>query len=86
MSSFARLIQNITPEIYQSLKTAIETGKWADGRRLTQEQRELSLQALIAYETEHLPAEERSGYLPPRNHGSRSIDEENILFKSDSIH
>ena len=48
MSSFNEMIQNITPEIYQSLKLAVEIGKWADGNKLTPEQRELSLQAMIA--------------------------------------
>ena len=50
MSSFAEMIENITPEIYQSLKLAVEIGKWPDGRKLTQEQKELSLQAMIAWE------------------------------------
>ena len=35
MSSFNEMIQNITPEIYQSLKLAVEIGKWADGNKLT---------------------------------------------------
>ena len=30
MSSFNEMIKNITPEIYQSLKLAVEIGKWAD--------------------------------------------------------
>ena len=31
MSSFNQAIENITPEIYQNLKLAIEIGKWPDG-------------------------------------------------------
>lgn len=42
MSSFIEMIENITPDIYESLKLAVEIGKWSDGRKLTQEQRELS--------------------------------------------
>ena len=45
MSSFLEAIENITPEIYQNLKLAVEIGKWPDGRKLTQEQKELTLQA-----------------------------------------
>ena len=56
MSSFNEMIQNITPEIYQSLKLAVEIGKWADGNKLTAEQRELSLQAMIAWEVQNLPS------------------------------
>ncbi|MEE4461313.1 DUF1315 family protein, partial [Azotobacter chroococcum] len=57
MSSFETMIENITPEIYQSLKLAVEIGKWPDGRKLTQEQKELSLQAMIAWEIRNLPEE-----------------------------
>ena len=39
MSRFLDLIRNITPDVYESLKLAVEIGKWADGRKLTQEQR-----------------------------------------------
>ena len=55
MSSFNQAIENITPEIYQNLKLAIEIGKWPDGRKLTQEQKELCLQAVIAWELQNLP-------------------------------
>ncbi|WP_122857864.1 YeaC family protein, partial [Pseudomonas viridiflava] len=55
MSSFVEMIENITPDIYESLKLAVEIGKWSDGRKLTQERRELSLQALIAWEAQNLP-------------------------------
>lgn len=64
MSDFAKLIEQLTPDIYQRLKTAVEIGKWPDGRKLTAEQRELSLQAVIAYEIEQdFPHEERTGYV-----------------------
>ncbi|MYM62460.1 YeaC family protein [Pseudomaricurvus sp. HS19] len=62
------LINSITPEVYENLKRSIELGKWPDGRPLTQEQREHSMQAVIAYELKHLPAEERTGYVPPKPH------------------
>jgi uncharacterized protein len=57
------LIDHITPEIHRNLKRAVEIGKWPDGRPLTQEQRELSLQAVIAYEAVHLEEHERIGYI-----------------------
>ena len=59
---FSALIDKLTPDIYQRLKKAVETGKWPDGRRLTAEQRESSLQAVIAYEHRHnLPENQRTG-------------------------
>lgn len=66
MSSFNEMIKNITPDIYQSLKLAVEIGKWSDGGKLTAEQRELSLQAMIAWEIKNLPEEERTGYMGPQ--------------------
>ena len=33
MSTFAQMIENITPDIYESLKLAVEIGKWSDGRK-----------------------------------------------------
>ena len=87
MTSFAEMIENITPEIYQSLKLAVEIGKWPDGRKLTQEQKELTLQAMIAWETRNLPEEERTGYMGPQECKSKSIEVPNILFKSsDTLH
>jgi uncharacterized protein len=86
MSSFVEMIENITPDIYQSLKLAVEIGKWSDGRKLSQEQRELSLQALIAWEVQNLPEDQRTGYMGPQECSSKSITVPNILFKSDAIH
>lgn len=86
MSSFNEMIQNITTDIYQSLKLAVEIGKWSDGGKLTGEQRELSLQAMIAWEIQNLPEEERTGYMGPQECSSKSISVPNILFKSDAVH
>ena len=86
MSSFNEMINNITPDIYQSLKLAVEIGKWSDGRKLTAEQRELSLQAMIAWEVQNLPEEERTGYMGPQECSSKVDEVPNILFKSDAIH
>lgn len=63
-----QLLASITPEIYQSLKRAVELGKWPDGNRLSQEQRELCMQAVIAYEHKHLPADAHTGFIPPKPH------------------
>jgi len=69
-----------------TLKLAVEIGKWADGNKLTAEQRELSLQAMIAWEIQNLPEEERTGYMGPQECQSKSTEVPNILFKSDAIH
>lgn len=58
-----QLIAQLTPEIYRNLKSAVEIGKWPDGRALTTEQRELCMQAVIAYEVQHFEESDRTGYI-----------------------
>ena len=60
---FDALIESITPETYDQLKRALELGKWADGVRLTQDQREQVMQAIIAYGERNLKQEERVGFI-----------------------
>lgn len=60
---FQQIINAMTPDIYRNLKRAVEIGKWPDGRVLTAEQRELSLQAIIVYEARFVDAKERTGYI-----------------------
>ena len=61
--NFEKLISSMTPDIHASLKRAIELGKWPDGKALTQEQKELCMEAVINYEQKFLPEEERVGYI-----------------------
>ncbi|MDA8782482.1 YeaC family protein [Porticoccaceae bacterium] len=63
-----QLLDSITPEIYEGLKRGIELGKWPDGRPLSDEQKELCMQAVIAYD-ERRPPEQRTGYVPPKSTG-----------------
>ncbi|MEA9389470.1 DUF1315 family protein [Acerihabitans sp. TG2] len=47
------LMANVTPEIYQRLKTAVELGKWLDGVALTAEQRDNCLQVVMLWQARH---------------------------------
>lgn len=58
-----QMLATLTPEIVQRLKTAVEIGKWPNGVALTQEQREICMQAVLVWEYTHLPEEERTGYI-----------------------
>ena len=58
-----QLINSITPDIYESLKTAIELGKWEDGKRLEKDQVALCLEAVMRYESTNISEEERVGYM-----------------------
>ncbi|HDY99205.1 MAG TPA: DUF1315 family protein [Pseudomonas sabulinigri] len=84
MTSFIDMLRNITPDVYAALKLAVEIGKWSDGRKLTQEQKELCLQAMIAWERDNLPEEQRTGYMGPQACKSAEKDVPNILFSTGS--
>lgn len=61
---FKTLIEKLDATTYANLKKAVEIGKWPDGRALTEEQKALSLQAVIGYELEHdFPEHERTGFI-----------------------
>lgn len=62
--TYEELIERLDPNVYQNLRRSIELGKWPDGRKLTPEQRQISLEAVIYYENLHgIPEQERVGYL-----------------------
>lgn len=60
---FEEIVKSLNPDQYDSLKRAVELGKWPDGRVLAGEQRELSLQILIAYDILHKAEQDRIGYV-----------------------
>lgn len=70
---FLELIDKMSPEIHRSLKRAIELGKWPDGRLLTEQQKELCMEAVIAYDSQHLNEEQRVGYI---DRGSKAEGEQ----------
>jgi uncharacterized protein YeaC (DUF1315 family) len=72
---FQQLLNSITPDIYERFKRAVELGKWPDTRPLTQEQRALCMQAIIAYEqrkphpAHHTPTRSRNSRSSGRTNG-----------------
>lgn len=62
--NFEDAAQQISPDIYERFKEALELGKWPDGRVLTKEQKEICLQAIIVYErAKGMPESQRTGYV-----------------------
>ncbi|WP_353979206.1 DUF1315 family protein [Salinicola endophyticus] len=62
--NFDRMVAQMTPEMYENFKQAIQLRKWPDGRMLSAEQTELCLEAVIKYEVIHaVPEAQRVGYL-----------------------
>lgn len=64
--SLESLLASLTPEIHARLKEAVALGRWENGDRLSNEQRELCLQAVIAYDERFLAREARVGYVKPK--------------------
>ncbi|MFT4520780.1 MAG: hypothetical protein ACI9JM_003188 [Halioglobus sp.] len=81
---YQKLIDTMTPDVYQRLKRSVETGNWPDGKPVTAQQRESSMQAIIAYGERHLSEEERVGFLPKKTKASGREDgslEKPLVFK-----
>ena len=64
----------LTPEIVDKFRTAISLSKWEDGTRLTNEQRETCMQAVMLWEHEYLPQEERIGFIHRPKKESENCD------------
>jgi uncharacterized protein len=69
---FRSVVRQLTPEIYENMRRAVELGRWPDGRVVTPQQKETCMQAMIAWEAEHVPEEQRTGYMPPADCESES--------------
>lgn len=62
--TFEEVVKKLDPTVYRNLKTAVELGKWPDGRAVTEEQRAICMEAVLYYENANGVAEaERVGYI-----------------------
>ena len=52
------LVKSMTPEVYERLLQAVETGKWLDGSSLSEQQKETSMQAVMLYQATVLKSEQ----------------------------
>ena len=66
------LVASMSPETYQKLSEAVETGKWLDGSPITEAQRESCMQAVMIYQAK---------ILKPDQHMTISEDGE-VIYKS----
>lgn len=62
--SFQDTASKLSPDVIARMREAVELGRWPDGKPLTSEQKQTTLEAVMAWETVHLPPEERIGYMP----------------------
>lgn len=55
---FDDLVASITPETFERLIQAVELGKWPDGIKLSEAQREHCIQLVMAYQARFRPSDE----------------------------
>ena len=62
--NFNDIVESMDVQLYERFKKGLELGKWPDGKKLTQQQKETCMQAIICYEDLHKINEtERVGFL-----------------------
>ena len=73
---YLQLVADMSPDMYARLKRALELGRWPDGRPLSAQQKEETLQAVIAWGEMHLDASERVGFVDRGSKGgSNPLDD-----------
>jgi uncharacterized protein len=72
---YLQLVETMSPEVYRSLKRAVELGKWPDGRTLSARQRQDAMQAIIAWGELHLSEQERVGFIDKGHKDGDSRDD-----------
>lgn len=60
MSDFLATAEQLTPDMVERFRRAVEIGKWPDGRIVSAEQRDILLQALIVYEEKNIDPSQRA--------------------------
>jgi len=48
-----QLLKAMTPDIYDRLVYAVETGRWSEGTTLSKQQRDLCMQAVMLYQSKY---------------------------------
>ena len=56
-------VQQMDRQVYEQLLESLSTGRWPDGRALTDTQRQHAMRAVITWGEIHLPPEERVGFI-----------------------
>lgn len=64
---------------YENLRRALELGRWPDGRALEARQREICIEAVVAWELANLAPEERSGFVPKGHCGPDEVTPVRII-------
>lgn len=72
---YRQAIAGMTRAVYDRMVTALAEGRWADGRPLTEVQRQHTMAAVIAWGELNLPSEERVGYIDKGSKAGSTCDD-----------
>ena len=56
-------VQQMDRQVYEQLLESLSSGRWPDGRALTETQRQHAMRAVITWGEIHLSPEERVGFI-----------------------
>jgi hypothetical protein len=82
--AYRDVIAGMGRDVYDRMLAALETGRWPDGRDVTPEQREHTMQAVIAWGEAHLPADQRVGFIDRGHKAGDSCDDPQPLNWTDN--
>jgi len=82
MSEFHQKAAQLSPQLYEQFKQVVETGKWPDGRSLTNEQQEIVLQSIIIYENANLDPTEHTAAISDRCASKGNNDTQTLSIKT----
>ena len=85
MNTVNELVESLTPSMVNDLKQAIELGKFPDGQVVSNEQKELMIEATILYDAMKLPQEERTGFIHRKKQTSGIMDDTSDIILSKDI-
>jgi len=71
---YQQVIKEMDRDTYERLKKSLETGRWPDGKVLSDEQRTHTMRAVIAYGEMNLPVTERVGYIDKGSKEGQTCD------------
>ena len=79
-------VQKMDREVYERLVDSLATGRWPDGRALTEAQRQHAMRAVITWGELHLPAEARVGFIDKGHKTDEVCDEPEPIAWKESQH
>lgn len=64
---YSQTVASLTPQMIAKLKTAIELGRWENGDKLTSEQVESAMQAVMLWEAQNIGNKDNQPFVVDKN-------------------